>query len=179
MKIYVVRHGQTDENANNIMQGRTINSQLNRRGIIQAQEVKNVLSDIKFDICFTSPLIRAWSTAMIIAGDKVEIKQDDRLIERYLGELEGKERGTYDVSKYWDYKLNSNDKGVEPIRDILNRCEDFIKYLKENYDKDANILIVSHSAIVKMIENIFENKDYPNKLIAYDIKNCYYKSYDI
>ena len=179
MKIYIVRHGQTDENASNIMQGRTINSQLNRRGIMQAQEVKNALSDIKFDVCFTSPLVRAWSTAMIIAGDRVEIKQDDRLIERYLGELEGKERETYDVSKYWDYDLNSNDKGVEPIIDISNRCENFIKFLKEKYSEDSNVLIVSHSAIVKMIQNIFENKDYPKKLIAYDIKNGYYKCYKI
>ena len=161
------------------MQGRTINSQLNRRGIMQATEVKNALKDIKFTACFTSPLVRAWSTAMIIAGDKVEIKQDDRLIERYLGELEGKDRTTYDVEKYWDYNLNSNDKDVEPIQDILVRCEDFIKYLKDNYKSDDNILIVTHSAIVKMIQNIFENKEYPEKLIAYDIKNGYYKCYNI
>ena len=179
MKLYVVRHGQTDENASGIMQGRTINSQLNRIGIMQATEVKNKLKDIKFTACFTSPLIRSWSTAMIIAGDKVEIKQDDRLIERYLGNLEGKDRETYDVEKYWDYKANYSGEGVESIRDILNRCEDFINYLKENYKDDDNILIVTHSAIVKMMQNIFENKDYPNKLIAYDIKNCYYKCYDI
>jgi len=179
MKLYVVRHGQTDENASGTMQGRTVNSQLNRMGVMQAQDVKNKLKDIKFTVCYTSPLIRAWSTAMIIAGDKVEIKQDDRLIERYLGDLEGKDRETYDVSKYWDYELNSNDKGVEPIRDILNRCEDFIKFLEENYKEDDNILIVSHSAIVKMMQNKFENRDYPNKLIAYDIKNCYYKCYNI
>ena len=179
MKIYLVRHAETDENTSGIMQGRSINSRLNRRGIMQANEVKNALKDIDFNVCFTSPLIRCWSTAMIVGGDRIEIKEDKRLVERYLGNFEGKERKTYDVSKYWDYKLNSSDEDVESIRDILKRCEDFLTYLKDNYSDDDNILIVTHNAIVKGIMNILENKNYPDSLILYDIKNGYYKSYDI
>ena len=82
MKIYLVRHGETDANKNGIMQGQSQNLQLNEAGIRQATNLKNKLVSVPFTACFTSPLIRAWSTAMIIVGDRVEIKEDDRLIER-------------------------------------------------------------------------------------------------
>ena len=131
MKIYLVRHAETDANKNKVMQGQTQNLQLNENGIRQATNLKNKLKDIKFNVCFTSPMIRTWSTAMILVGDRVEIKEDKRLIERYLGNLEGKDRKTYDASKYWDYTLNSNDDDVEKIQDVFNRCQSFINDLKE------------------------------------------------
>ena len=64
--------------------------------------LKTKIKDEKIDICFSSPLVRAFETAMILVGDKVEIKKDPRLIERNLGKLEGKDRSTYDFLKYWD-----------------------------------------------------------------------------
>lgn len=76
MRIYLVRHGETDANKDKIMQGQSQNLQLNQNGVMQATNLKNKLKDIKFDVCFTSPLIRAWSTAMVIVGDRVEIKEE-------------------------------------------------------------------------------------------------------
>ena len=68
MKIYLVRHGETDANKNGILQGQGLNYQLNDTGVRQATKLKNELRNVNFDLCFTSPLIRAWSTAMIIVG---------------------------------------------------------------------------------------------------------------
>lgn len=178
MKIYLVRHGETDANKNHIMQGQLGNLQLNQTGIMQTTTLKNEIKDIKFDICFTSPLIRTWSTAMILVGDRVKIQEDERLIERYLGNFEGKNRKLYDADKYWDYKLNSNEENVEPIQDIFKRCEDFLKYLKENYKEDANILIVSHSAIVRCLHHLLLNIKISNKSLDFNIENCYYKVYN-
>lgn len=179
MIVYLVRHGETDANKNKIMQGQTENLQLNENGIRQATNLKNKLTDIKFDACFTSPLIRAWSTAMILVGDRVAITEDKRLIERYLGNLEKKERNLYDVSKYWDYNLNSNDENVEPIQDIFNRCSSFIDDLKKKYDDNSTILIVSHGAVTRCLHHIIKNSDLNKKLVDFKIENCYCSKYDL
>lgn len=179
MKICLVRHGETDSNKNGIMQGQSENLQLNQNGIMQAANLKNRLKDIKFDICFTSPMIRSWSTAMILVGDRVEIKEDERLIERYLGNFENKSRKLYDVSKYWDYNLNSNDEGVEPIQDIFKRCNSFINEIKDKYSDNATILIVSHGAITRCLHHILNNSNLDNNLVDFKIGNCYYNEYQL
>jgi len=179
MKIYLVRHGETDANKNKIMQGQSQNLQLNETGVRQASILKMKLNDIKFNICFTSPLVRAWSTAMILVGDRVEIKEDKRLVERHLGTLEGKERSEYNVSKYWDYKLNSNDEEVEPIKDIFKRCNSFINDLKNNYNDDDIILVVSHGAVTRCLHHILKNSDLNKNLLDINIKNCYCNEYEL
>lgn len=178
MKIYLVRHGETDANKNHIMQGQSQNLQLNENGVRQATELKNKLKDIKFDACFTSPLVRAWSTAMILVGDRVEIKEDKRLIERYLGNLEGKDRKTYDVKKYWNYNLNSNDEEVEPIQDIFERCNSFIDDLKKNCSDSDTVLIVSHGAVTRCLHHIIKNSNLGSNLLNFKIDNCYCMEYD-
>ena len=178
MKIYLVRHGETDANKNHIMQGQSQNLQLNENGIRQATILKNKLKDIKIDACFTSPLIRAWSTAMILVGDRVEIKEDKRLIERYLGNLEGKNRSLYDVSKYWDYNLNFHEEEVEPIQDIFKRCGSFIDDLKKNYHDNDTILIVSHGAVTRCLHHILKNSDLNKNLLDFKIENCYCREYE-
>lgn len=179
MVIYLVRHGETDANKNKIMQGQTQNLQLNETGIRQATNLKNKLKDIKFDACFTSPLIRAWSTAMILVGDRVEIKEDKRLIERYLGNLEGKDRKTYNASKYWDYSLNSNDEDVESIQDIFKRCNSLINDLKDKYNNNDTILIVSHGAVTRCLHHIIKNSDLNTNLLDFKIENCYCSKYEL
>ena len=69
------------------MQGRT-DIQLNDTGIAQALDVKKKLKNTKIDICFSSPLSRAFSTAKIITD--LDIILDERLIERDAGNLETK-----------------------------------------------------------------------------------------
>lgn len=179
MKIYLVRHGETDANKNHIMQGQSQNLQLNENGVRQAITLKNKLKDVKFDICFTSPMIRAWSTAMILVGDRVEIKEDKRLIERYLGNLEEKDRALYDASKYWNYYLNSNDQEVEPIQDIFKRCHSFIEDIRKNYANNAVILIVSHGAVTRCLHHILKNSNLDNNLLDFKIENCYCKEYEL
>lgn len=174
MIIYLVRHGETDFNKKDVLQGQSQNPQLNETGVRQATTLKNKLKDIKFDVCFTSPMIRTWSTAMILVGDRVEIKEDKRLIERYFGDLEGKPVLSYDSHKYWDYKLNSNDENIEPIQDIFKRCNDFLNDLKKNYNDDNTILIVSHSATIRCLHHILKNSDLSKNLLDLKIRNCYY-----
>lgn len=178
MKIILVRHGQTEDNYNGIMQGRA-NNLLNDTGRRQCQKLRDKLSDIKIDYCYMSPLVRCVETAFILIGDRCEMIRDDRLIERDLGKLEGKKREVYDVNKYWDYDLNSGDSGVETVRSILDRCSDFLNYIKNKYSSDTTILIVTHSAPVKALKILLENKELKGNLFERNIDNSEYLEFDI
>ena len=181
MKVYLVRHGEIDkDNYNNPLEKRR-NYHLNQLGIMQANELKNKIKDMNFDYCFTSPLIRAWSTAMIIVGDRIEIKPDTRLIERYLGEYEENDDISFkeEYNKYNNYMLNSNERNVEPIQDLYTRCNDFINYLKENFDDDSKIIIVAHYGIIKTMHNIINKNKLDGILEEIKIENCCFREYEI
>ena len=62
MKIYYVRHGQTDWNLAKKMQGGQTERNLNETGIEQANETKRRLKNIKYDIVIRSPMNRAKET---------------------------------------------------------------------------------------------------------------------
>lgn len=177
MKVIIVRHAKTEYNEKGLMQGVT-NIPLSDAGRIDAKMLRSEIKDEDINICFSSPLVRAFETAMILVGDKVEIRKDPRLIERNLGELEEKDRTLYDFHKYWDYSLNSSDLGVEPIKDIIKRVEAFIDYLKTNYP-DKTILIVSHGAIVRTLHYLLNNIDISTIKEHIDINNCYIEKIEI
>ena len=178
MRIGLVRHAETEWNYENKLQGQQ-NMELNDTGIRQAKKLKQKISDLSYDYCYMSPLIRTVQTAIILIGDRVETVPDKRLVERNLGELEGKSRDLYDAKKYWDYNLNSNDLGVEPVQDIFKRCEDFLDYIKNKYDDDTSILIVSHGAPIRALHHILSNTDRNSNLLEFSIPNCYFKEYEI
>lgn len=56
--VYIIRHGETNENAQRIIQGQ-MNTQLNQTGREQAEIVAIALKDVKFTHAYTSDLSRA------------------------------------------------------------------------------------------------------------------------
>lgn len=177
MKIALVRHGETVYNQLGKIQGIS-NIPLSDEGRRQCQKLKERIKDKKYDVCFASPLIRTMETAMILVGDKVLINPDNRIIERNMGELEGKPREEYDYIKYWDYKLNCGEMDIEKIQDMFKRCEDFINYLKEKYN-DKSILIVTHSATLRVLHHILNKTDLNKKIPDFPVDNCYYEEIEV
>lgn len=148
MKLYVIRHGRTSWNEKGLMQGR-VNIKLSETGKKEAKDIREKLKDINFDICISSPLKRTLETASIVTDNKYKIITDELLIERNLGEFEGKKYAEYEKLKFWDYKLNNDSYGVEPVKDILKRTSSFLNNLKEKNYK--TVLIVSHAATIRAI----------------------------
>lgn len=177
MKIALVRHGETDYNKQGRLQG-VLNIPLNDHGRKQAHDLRKRIEDIKFDICFSSPFIRAMETAMILVGDKTEIIRDDRLKERNLGNLEGKDKSYYHPHKYWDDKLNSSDENVEKVQDLFQRCQSFLDYIKEKYP-NQNILIVTHGATLRALHHLLYHTDLNKNLLNFKIDNCFYEEIEI
>lgn len=173
MKLYMIRHGETDWNRSGKVQGLT-DIELNAKGIEQANQMKNMLKDVEFDICFCSPLKRARKTAEIIANDKCNVNVDDLLIERSFGKYEGKnlKEENIDIVKLWSFNDDYNYCGVEPMEDLLNRADMFIKKIKSEYKECSNVLIVSHGGFIKglyySVNGYNENTDF----LSFHLNNC-------
>ena len=177
MKITLVRHGETDDNFNEILQGRR-NILMNDTGRRQVGMLKMKLDNKKFDYCYTSPLTRAVETAMILIGDRVEMIPDKRLIERDLGELDGKESAMYNEYKFWDYDLDKDDFKVEKIKDLFKRCEEFLNYIKEKYP-DKDILIVTHLAPYRALRHLINKTSLKGNLLDGEVRNCQMEEFEI
>ncbi len=151
MKVYIVRHGQTDWNVQHKAQGRS-DIPLNETGRRQAEELRDKIKDIKFDAVYASPLKRARETAEIATDGEYKIVFDDRLMERSFGDFEGKEISSwleatgYDIG---DLKLNTNVGNIEPVCDVLARTKAVLDDIKTKHDNDKVILIVAHGQVVR------------------------------
>lgn len=172
MKIYYVRHGQTDWNLARKMQGGETERDLNETGIKQAEETKKQLENIQYDIVIRSPMNRAKQTAEIINEERnVPIIIDERMRERKLGELEGKEISTEMEKKIWNYDLNYQIPGGENIRDFEKRILEFFEEIKQKYS-DKTALIVAHGGVAKIIKSHFYGMPKSRNLSEIQTKNC-------
>ena len=86
MKIYLLRHGQTDWNRDGKF-AYNENLTLNETGIKQAERAKKLLEKIDYDLVLTSPFIRAKRTAEIANNRRKKLIIEDRLKERNAGIL--------------------------------------------------------------------------------------------
>ena len=88
--LYLVRHGETVDNANQIMQGQT-QGELNENGIRQALEVSEAWKDRPIDVVIASDLKRSIDTARIIAEPHgLEVITTPLLRERDWGSFTGR-----------------------------------------------------------------------------------------
>ena len=89
MKIYFIRHGETDWNIVKRLQGAT-DIPLNENGEALARETAEGLKEIPFDMVFTSPLKRAYRTAEIVKGNReIPLIIEERIREICFGDYEG------------------------------------------------------------------------------------------
>ena len=177
MKLYVVRHGETTQNQLGLVQGDT-ESDLSERGIEDAKALQELVNGLNIDVVISSPLRRAKDTANLMTGNKYELIIDDRLIERDYGLSEGKPVDPDLTIKYWDFNLNTDINEVEKVRDLLSRVSDLIEDLRVKYP-DKNILLVSHSGVVRAIHYAINGIPEDGDLLKIEIPNLRIIEYDI
>ncbi|KAI6005814.1 phosphoglycerate mutase-like protein [Pisolithus albus] len=90
LRLYIVRHGETDWNRTRRIQGQK-DVPLNETGITQAALLAQALKEVPFTRAYTSDLQRASKTAEVILRyhPSVIVEEDEALREVYMGELEG------------------------------------------------------------------------------------------
>ncbi|MBE5924812.1 MAG: histidine phosphatase family protein [Lachnospiraceae bacterium] len=159
MEIYIVRHGETIWNAAKKLQG-SVDVELNENGRRLAGETGRNLSDMNFDVIYSSPLIRAYETACLIRGYRnIPIIRDDRLRELRFGINEGKNFSKLleDTSTPFHYFFKAPDKYMAPedgetLEHICKRAKSFMEEVVEpDVDRYERIMIVGHGALNKAI----------------------------
>lgn len=172
MKIYYVRHGQTDLNLAKKMQGGGTEKELNETGVSQAYNTKKELENVKYDLVICSPMKRAKQTAEIInEGRDIPIITDERIRERKLGDYEGRDVTEEMENNIWDYKLNYNIPNGENLHDFEKRIDEFFDDIKEKYH-DKSVLIVAHGGIAKVIKSHLYGMPESQNLAEISMNNC-------
>ena len=147
--IYIIRHGQTELNRRQVLQGRS-DAPLNETGIAQAQQMASALAGVVFCRVFSSPLRRAVQTARIVAPN-VEPEMDERLIEMDYGPYEGTDLTALppEVRTFFsDFIHNPAPAGMEPLSSVKRRAGSFLEDVK---GLEGNILISTHAIAMKGI----------------------------
>lgn len=178
MKLHLVRHGQTDANIGDFAQG-NVNNPINATGEAQARELAKHLHGRTFDAYYVSPMRRAQQTAKIATEGRADFKVDDRLRERNFGELEEKPISPELRDRLFDLKLNTNEYGVEPIRDVFARTKSFLDELLTAHSPDDEILIVAHGISLRALHHNILGYDENTDLRSGRFENAELRSYEI
>lgn len=146
MNLYLIRHGQTDWNVMQKMQG-TEDIPLNDAGRRQAVFCAQALSSISFEAIYTSPLSRAAETAQIISDHigHAPVIVEPGLIERDFGEGSGLTYKEFH-SAYADYP-RVLPKGMESADDLCLRVFEAVLSCAQKH-RNTSVLLVSHGAAI-------------------------------
>ncbi len=174
MKVYIVRHGQVQYNV--LGQYNTADEDLTELGLQQAEELKDRIKNLYFDIVISSPLLRATHTAYILTNYDNSIITDERLRERSCGILSGQPLEVTNREEYWNYNSSIQYGINENIQDFFKRVFDFLDELKTKDYK--SVLIVAHSGVSKAFSGYFYGIQ-DGKFLNRGLKNCEIKEYEL
>ena len=147
--LYLVRHGETVDNARQIMQGQT-QGELNENGILQAEEVSREWASKPLDAIIASDLKRSVDTATIIAEPhRLTVVQTPLLRERDWGSFTGRYIPELKGEVWPD--------DIETLENLLSRAGEFIAYVQKTFP-GKKVLAVGHGIINKAIQAVYYGK---------------------
>lgn len=150
--LLLVRHGETVDNANKIMQGQT-QGMLNDEGVRQARQLRDQMAATPIDAVVSSDLKRAMDTAMIVAEPHcLEVQTTELLRERDWGSFTGR--------YIPDLKDEVWPDDIETLEAMMNRARRFLDFIKGEYP-GKTVLAVGHGIINKAIQAVYYGKQMP------------------
>ena len=172
MKVIVVRHGETRENARMVLMGHR-HGTLSRNGAAQARRLALKLKGQKIDAIFSSDLRRARdTTAQIARYHDVPVFYSKALREQNYGIFQGrplKEMLMAQKSK-GTASFSFRPRNGESAADVRRRVRRFMNGLMLRY-KHKTILISAHSGIVWSILSVYGHVPF-DKLTRMKPKNA-------
>ncbi len=150
MKLIIVRHGETEENKQGIIQGH-LPGTLSEEGIVQARKIANRLKDEKIDYVFSSDSDRAKHTAeeIIKFHQDIPFELKEELRERRYGDFEGQKKEEVKTKEIWNDSLIVKYGGESP-EEVTKRIVDLKDEFLQNFN-GKRILIVTHNAITNFL----------------------------
>lgn len=160
--LYVMRHGQTEWNIKNIIQGH-LDSPLTDEGVEQAKQAAVKLKDIHFDAIFSSDSLRAKRTAEIIKMERnLAIQTSHLLRERSFGKYEGMPWEKYrealeeslekweKLSKEEQWTQSFDNDNIESNHKLISRFIAFLREIAVAYT-GKQVLIVGHGGTLRLL----------------------------
>ncbi len=174
--IYLIRHGQTDWNVTNRVQGHTDVS-LNEKGLSEARQLAEELKEVKFEAVYASTLTRAHVTAKQLFDTVIT---DSRLKETCFGKFEGlswsefnskldqnlKMRESLPLEEKMGYKL---DVTVESYNEVSARAKECLDEISPRHS-GQRIAVIAHGGLIKSLLSTLERKD----PASYEVHNVGY-----
>jgi len=152
MLLYCVRHGESQYNAENRIQGQT-NVPLSELGLRQGEALRSAMADLPVEAIFASPLRRAMQTAQPLADAlNIEIRTDPRLMEIDAGVFQHQLRSELgdlypEAAAAWfggdpDFTI----PGGESRRDLMHRGREVFETIRQTGHE--HVAVVSHGGLL-------------------------------
>ncbi|KAF0710430.1 hypothetical protein DYB37_006142 [Aphanomyces astaci] len=178
VRVYICRHGETDFNHLGIMQGRGVNSQLNKTGQKQAAKLARAFKDIPLSAIYSSRLRRASETASYLLDNHPGVKSGEfaDLEEMSFGTMEGTARSSHasalqDIYAKWkqgnvdvtfphgECPKDVEKRGVTAIHDLVRTAA---------AENDDHVAFVCHGRFNKIVLSSLLSVPLENPKLAQD-----------
>ena len=180
MKLILVRHGQTKENASRVVQGQKFGT-LSELGKQQVKDVAKELSRESFDIIYSSDLERCVDTsnAILRFHKQTPFFLRTEVREFTFGVFEGKpsQSKLVHLGVVTGIMLPKRILGVESPRNVRERVVPFINHVFQKH-KDQTVLVVTHGGVIRILKSVIDGTSFQfsRKL---EVPNCSVWRFDI
>jgi broad specificity phosphatase PhoE len=166
MKLMVIRHGETDLNKENRLQGsQGPNEGLNETGKRVVTELRDSLLLIP-EIIYASPLERTQETAHILNERfRVPLIIANELMERDFGTLSGNLRSEIDpqlVEDDLEGRYDYRPYGGESVAEVTERIKQFIAMLKSK--KEEMVMLVTHRGVIRILYDLYPSDAFADSI---------------
>ncbi len=160
MRLYFVRHAQSEANTQMVISNRDLPHPLTELGRQQAEALARSLADVPLAAVFSSPIMRAAQTAQIVAAFRgLPIEFADALREPDCGIMEGRadeeawaEHRRVMEDWLWQRRFDSHIEGGESFHDLRARFVPFVEHLIAAHgDSDHNLLLITHGSLLYLM----------------------------
>jgi phosphoserine phosphatase len=157
LRLFLIRHGETDFNVKGIVQGGGVDSDLNEKGKLQGKAFFEMYKDVSFQKLYCSRLKRTFQTIHHFESLGYKIEHSERVNEFNWGDLEGKPSSA--ETRDWFSKMTiaweqgDLDVGIqngETPNSAWERCAPFFEELRKNHT-EGNVLVCSHGRTLRII----------------------------
>jgi len=165
MYIYIIRHGETDWNKEQRVQG-SEDIPLNAFGEELARVTAEKMREIPLEIIYSSPLVRAKKTAEILRGERdIPIVYDARLREMGFGRYEGtlvriaRSDPANPLHDFISHPDRYRARDGEQFSQVIARAHSFIQeVLLPAEGKYENVLLSAHGAFIRCFMRCIEER---------------------
>lgn len=163
-KIFFVRHGQTDLNKDNIVQGSGVDASINELGRSQAKALFSHYSHIPFENIYCSNLIRTKETMAPFIEKGIPYETTALINEMGWGVHEGKKStpemiGAYKsmIAAWGEGDLDARLEDGESARELRDRLAQFLQLIKNQ--PEQYILVCTHGRALRCLMCLLKGQE--------------------